>query len=384
MRALLAWFHRTDPTPLPATPVAVPRDLPPLATPPALTQHTAEWFAEEPTAIQALAQATLAALLQARPQPVDAGATRDEGLAWLDEAFARLATLPPPLTPPPQADGLSWRYLVFTRVLSDALDAAYTTAFRRHQPVHCPLTTITDPYRAPRTRVKPHERATLDATGLGALLAGVWLPAAGQQQLLQALSRGIDWVNAAAFWAMDATASTPPLPTEMPTSPSEEDEDTASELAPVSRGDAGPDVASRPDADPATADTTPLSDAFHAAVRALMAGPTFNRQSGDGWSCDGLVWVVAKPFAERLLADPWVQTQPALQHRKILYRRLIAQGLIRAHGAEPVWKMFVSEAGAKPRYASVLKLAGAVAGGPRYAGTVRAASEFTQQVSSRD
>lgn len=378
MRALLAWFRRADPTPLPATPAAAPRDLPPLATPPALIQHTAEWFAEEPTAIQALAQATLAALLQARPQPVDAGATPDEMLAGLDEAFARLATLPPLLTPPPQTDGLSWRYLVFTRVLSDTLEAAYTTAFRRHPPVHCPLTTITDPYRAPRTRVQPHERATLDATGLGALLAGVWLPEAGQQQLLQALSRGIDWVNAAAFWAMDATARTPPRPTETPTSPSEENAENASEPAPGSRGDAGPDVASRPDADPVTADATPLSDAFHVAVRALMADPMFNRQSGGGWSCDGRVWVVAKSFAERLLADPWVQTQPALQHRKTLYRRLMAQGLIQAHGAEPVWKMFVSEAGAKPRYASVLKLAGAVAGGPHYTGTVWAANELAQ------
>ena len=166
----------------------------------------AAWFAAEPEQ-HALAQATLAALAlalalaRAGPRPLDATAAPVVTVQnWLKAAFARLAEQPPPPAGWPSVAGLSGRYLLLTRVLGDALDAAYTTALRTGQPLGCPLTRAPWPAATLQPRLPPAEWAALDGTGLGSLITGVWLPEAGQRQVWRALAHDIPWTDAPAFW----------------------------------------------------------------------------------------------------------------------------------------------------------------------------------------
>ena len=309
----------------------------------------AAWFAAEPEQ-HALAQATLAALARAGPQPLDATAAPAVALTdWLAAAVARLAEQPPPPAGWPPVAGLSGRYLIFTRVLGDALDAAYTTALRSGQPHHCPLTWEPFPTPTLQPRLKRAEWAALDGTGLGSLIAGVWLPAAGQRQVWRALAHDLPWTEAPAFWATVAAqqrAAAPPEKMPDPVASAEDEERLI------------------------------LRDAVRDVLRGLVRSETFNRRDGAGWYHEGAFWVVAKPFAERLYAQPEVRDRGEWRPRPALYRRLMADGLLLPNGAQPVWNVYVIEED-RPhrRYASVLKLPATLYAGfeacPAYVGRLQ-------------
>jgi len=293
------------------------------------------WFAAEPEQY-VLAQATLAVAV----------AVPD----WLAAAFARLAEQPPLPAGWPSVAGLSGRYLMLTRVLGDALDAAYTRALRTGQPLVCPLTRAPWPAATRQARLKPAEWAALDGTGLGSLIAGVWLPEAGQRQVWRALAHDILWTDAPAFWAAVA-AQTP--------------------------------HAARPGRTPDPAGSTEdeerliLRDAVRDVLRGLVHSETFNRRDGAGWYHEGVFWVAAKPFAERLYAQPEVRDRGEWRPRPALYQRLAVHGLLLPNGAQPVWNVYVVEED-RPyrRYASVLKLPATLYAGvevfPAYAGRLQA------------
>jgi len=288
------------------------------------------WFAAEPEQY-ALAQATLAALIQAGPQPVDETAALAVAVPdWLNAAFARLAEQPPPPTGWPSVAGLSGRYLMLTRVLGDALDAAYTTALRTGQPHHCPLTREPLPTATLQPRLPPAEWAALDGTGLGSLIAGVWLPEAGQRQVWRALAHDIPWTDAPAFWET---------------------------VAAQHRAAARPEKTPEPALSPEDEERRILRDAVRDVLRGLAQSATFNRRDGAGWYHAGAFWVAAKPFAERLHAQPEVRDRAEWRLRQALYRHLMAHGLLLPNGVQPVWNMYVIEED-RPhrRYASVLKL----------------------------
>ena len=290
----------------------------------------AAWFAAEPEQ-HALAQATLAALARAGPQLVDETAAPAVAVPdWLAAAFARLAEQPPPPAGWPSVAGLSGRYLMLTRVLGDALDAAYTTALRSGQPHHCPLTWEPLPTVTLQPRLKPAEWAALDGTGLGSLIAGVWLPDAGQRQVWLAVAHDLPWPDAPAFWAAVA-AQTP---------------DSAD---PVGTADPAGSIEDE--------ERLILRDAVRDVLRGLVQSETFNRQDGAGWYHAGAFWVAAKPFAERLHAQPEVRDRGEWRPRPALYQRLAAHGLLLPNGAQPVWNVYVIEEDLPHRrYASVLKL----------------------------
>lgn len=340
---VLAWFRRR------ASPAraSAPEFAPSIAPPAAALDRAARWFAGEPPALVELAHDTLRALAPAAPRPAEGAPPAAPDFGWLDAAFARLAALPEPLSPPAAAD-LAWRYLAFARALCDALEAAYTDALRAGRATRCPLTDRPDRYRAPRPLRKPHERSRLEGAGLGSLLAGVRLPEAGLRRVLEAMARGIDWADPAAFWTACAAVA--------------------------------PGAASQATGAPAgaaAATAAELRAAVRAALRALVQdGAAFNRPHGMGWHAGGAFWVVAKPFAERL--QDRLPAHPELHNRRTLYRRLAAQGLLLPHGAQPVWALRVGEPGQPHlRYASALKLPAALYDGPEpcpvYAGTLRAA-----------
>ena len=303
---------------------------PGVTVPTTYRQQAAAWFAAEPEQY-ALAQATLAALIQAGPQPVDETAAVAVAVPdWLNAAFARLAEQPPPPTGWPSVAGLSGRYLMLTRVLGDALDAAYTTALRTGQPHHCPLTREPLPTATLQPRLPPAEWAALDGTGLGSLIAGVWLPAAGQRQVWQALAHDLPWTEAPAFWATVAAQQRTAAPPEKMPDP----------------------VASAEDEERLI-----LRDAVRDVLRGLVRSETFNRRDGAGWYHEGVFWVAAKPFAERLHAQPEVRDRAEWRPRPALYQRLAAHGLLLPNGARPVWNVYVIEEDLPHRrYASVLKL----------------------------
>ena len=271
------------------------------------------WFAAEPEQY-ALAQATLAALARAGPQPVDATAVPAVAVPdWLEAAFARLAEQPPPPAGWPSVAGLSGRCLLLTRVLGDALDAAYTTALRTGQPHHCPLTREPLPTATLQPRLPPAEWAALDGTGLGSLIAGVWLPAAGQRQVWQAVAHDIPWTDAPAFWetvAAQHRAAAHPGKTADPALSSEDEERRI------------------------------LRDAVRDVLRGLVQSETFNRRDGAGWYNAGAFWVAAKPFAERLHAQPEVRDRGEWRPRPALYRHYdgawVASAERRATGVERV------------------------------------------------
>ena len=309
----------------------------------------AAWFAAEPEQ-HALAHATLAALARAGPQPVDEEASATvPTVDWLKAAFACLAEQPPPPAGWPPITGLSGRYLLFTRVLGDALDAAYTTALRSGQPHHCPLTREPLPMATLQMRLKPAEWAALDGTGLGSLIAGVWLPAAGQRQVWRALAHDIPWTDAPAFWET---------------------------VAAQHRAAAHPGKTADPAGSIDDEERLILRDAVRDVLRGIVQSETFNRQDGAGWYHAGAFWVAAKPFAERLHAQPEVRDRGEWRPRPALYQRLAAHGLLLPNGAQPVWNVYVvEEDSSHRRYASVLKLPATLYAGieacPAYAGRLQ-------------
>ena len=369
---VLAWFRRRRASPAPAS---APEFAPSIAPPAAALDRAARWFAGEPPARVELAHDTLRALAPAAPRPAEGAPPSAPDFGWLDAAFARLAALPEPLAPP-GADDLAWRYLAFARALCDALEAAYADALRAGRATRCPLTDRSDCHRAPRPLRKPHERSRLACSGLGPLLAGVRLPEAGLRRVLEAMARGIDWADPAAFWTACAAGVPGAAMSEAVTAPSQETgAATGAEPSPTARAATVPGPAS-PTADDAAA--AELRAAVRAALGALVQdGAAFNRPHGMGWHAGGAFWVVAKPFAERL--QDRLPARPELHNRRTLYRRLAAQGLLLPHGAQPVWALRVGEPGQPHlRYASALKLPAALYDGPEpcpvYAGTLRAAA----------
>jgi len=309
----------------------------------------AAWFAAEPEQ-HALAQATLAALARAGPRPLDETAapvvTVQNGLK---AAVERLADQPPLPAGWPPIPGLSGRYLIFARVLGDALDAAYTTALRAGQSLHCPLTREPLPTATLQPRLKPAEWAALDGTGLGSLIAGVWLPEAGQRQVWRALAHDIPWTDAPAFWAT---------------------------VAAQHRAAAHPGKTPDPALSPEDEERRILRDAMRDVLRGLVQSETFNCRDGAGWYHAGAFWVAAKPFAERLHAQPEVRDRAEWCSRPALYRRLMADGLLLPNGAQPVWNVYVIEEDLPHRrYASVLKLPATLYAGfeacPAYVGRLQ-------------
>jgi hypothetical protein len=309
----------------------------------------AVWFAAEPERL-GLAHATLEALARAGPQPVDATAAPAVALTdWLAAAVERLAQQPPLPAGWPPITGLSGRYLIVARVLGDALDAAYTTALRSGQPHHCPLTREPLPTTLLQPRLKPIEWAALDGTGLGSLIAGVWLPEAGQRQVWLALAHDLPWTDAPAFWAV-----------------------VAAQTQRAAHPGKTPDPALSPEGE----ERLILRDAMRDMLRGLVQSETFNRRDGAGWYHEGAFWVAAKPFAERLHAQPEVRDRAEWRPRPALYRRLMAHGLLLPNGVQPVWKVYVvEENGSNRRYASVLKLPAtlyaAIETCPAYAGRLQ-------------
>jgi len=302
---------------------------PEVTVPTTYRQRTAAWFAAEPEG-PALAQATLAALAQAGPRPVDEHTPSTETTApWLDTAFARLAQQPPPPDAWPPVAGLSGRYLIFTRVLCDALDAAYTVALRAGHPLRCPLTRESLPTAGLQPRLTPIEWAARDGTGLGSLIAGVWLPEAGQRQVWRALAHDLPWTEAPAFWAVVAQTQRAAHPGQTPD----------------------------PALSPEDEERLILRDAVRDVLRGLVQSATFNRRDGAGWYHEGVFWVAAKPFAERVHTQPEVCDRVEWWPRPALYRRLMAHGLLLPNGAQPVWNVYVVEQDLRyRRYVSVLKL----------------------------
>lgn len=311
----------------------------------------AAWFASESPELQTLAQATLAALAGASPRPVDENAAAAETTAvWLDSAFARLAQQPLPPDHWPSVAGLSGRYLVLTRVLCDALDAAYTGALRAGQPLRCPLTRESLPTAGLQPRLPLAAWAALDGTGLGSLIAGIGLPEAGQRQVWRAVAHDIPWPDALAFW-----------------------ETVAAQTQASARPGRTPDLASSVEDE----ERAILRDAVRDVLRGWVQSETFNRRDGVGWYHDGTFWVVAKPFAERLSVQPEVRDRAEWRPRPALYRRLAAHGLLLPNGAQPVWNVYVVEEDPRHRrYASVLKLPATLYAGvetcPAYTGWLQA------------
>ncbi|MBK8534594.1 MAG: hypothetical protein IPL59_05415 [Candidatus Competibacteraceae bacterium] len=200
--------RKSEPRPL-SPPVA----LSPLGVPAAEQRRAAGWFAGEAPEWVALGQASLRALAQARPQPVDPSPGNEDSLAWLPEALTRLEALSERVESlPANALPLPWRYLIFLRVLCDALEAAHQAALSRRLPIRCPLTRIADPYRPPRRWRVASPRVQAVYSGLGTLLAGVWLPEEGQKWIFSAVAQGVDWMDSAAFWAQVNAIGTPPSP----------------------------------------------------------------------------------------------------------------------------------------------------------------------------
>jgi hypothetical protein len=353
-----SWWNRPGDL---AVGLPVPAGAPPPEVSEAMQARVARWFADEPPEIVALALDSVSALAAAGPRFPDGAVANETSLAWLAAALDGLEAMPEPLPVPRQAPALPWRYLILTRGLCDALETAYGETWRRGAATRCPLTRTPDPCPAPRALRPPRPRVPVSSAGLGALLAGSCLPAAGQRRLFEAQALGVNWVDSAAFWR--ALAAGAPGRSEQAAARNAE----AARAAPPASG-----------SDPANAGADPWCAIARTALAALVAAPRFNRQSGDGWFAGGAFYVAAKPFAEQLQAHPWVAARAELRNRKALYRQLAARGLILPHGAQKVWALFVSEPGpADARYVSALKLSPSLYDGletcPAFQGTLRPA-----------
>jgi len=377
---LLSWRRRAAP---PLSNAAAPA--PERAVTAAMEARVARWFAAEAPETVALAVESLRALARASPRFVDRAIPNPTPLAWLASALDRLERFPEPLPIPRDAPRLSWRYLLWTRMVCDHLEAAYDELRRRGIAARCPLTDLPDPFPPPREVRLPRPRPPALPAGLGALVAGTRLPDAGQRRLLEAHAEGLPWADSAAFWrrlGADATPTAEPTPAHpaaapepVPLDPSgppvEPDPATVTPPRPArisapgaASSEAGPHspmpvepFPSAPPVRPPADEFTALATRVRAALAQLVAGPGFNHQCGDLWFDGDAFWVVALPFAERIQAQPPTAELCNLNHRKRLYRQMAAQGLLFPHGSQPVWYRFILDPGrSRARYASLLKL----------------------------
>ncbi len=388
--------RKSEPRPL-SPPVA----LSPLGVPAAEQRRAAGWFAGEAPEWVALGPASLRALAQARPQPVDPPPGNEDSLAWLPEALTRLEALSERVESlPANALPLPWRYLIFLRVLCDALEAAHQAALSRRLPIRCPLTRIADPYRPPRRWRVASPRVQAVYSGLGTLLAGVWLPEEGQKWIFSAVAQGVDWMDSAAFWAQvnaigTPPAPSPPLPDAVPASttaapaaavveprasappnatPRKKQAVSLQDAARASTTATPPPPPSLPEAETPEGKAPPLKDdepfdtherssnptelsqAVRQVLHDLIRHPLFNRQRGPGWRTEEAYWVTARQFAEQLMEQPWVKAQ-AFPNRRVIYHLMGRQGLLLPHGSNAVWSIFVTDPGeAQARLVPALKL----------------------------
>ena len=397
--------RKSDPRP-PSPPVASF----PVGIPAAEQRRAACWFSGEAPEEMALGQASLRALAQARPQPVDPPLGNDDPLTWLQEALTRLEALSErveALRPGRLANALPWRYLIFIRVLCDALETAHQAALHRHSLMRCPLTRIADPHRPAGAWRAGSPRIQDAYSGLGTLLAGVWLPEEGQKWIFSAAALGIDWMDSAAFWAQvnaSETTPAPSLPTAAPVSTTAAPAAAAAEPRASALMNAGPrrpraaspqgvarasttaapaQPPSRPEAEAPGVKTPPLKDddpfqtcavpshptelsqAVRQVLQDLIRHPLFNRQPGPGWRTEEAYWVTARLFAEQLMEQPWVKAQQ-FSERRVIYHRMGRQGLLLPHGSNAVWSIFVTDPGeAQARLVPALKLPACLLEKPR-------------------
>ena len=265
---------------------------------------------------------------------------------------------------PPPAHAVPWRYLIFIRVLCDTLETTHQAAFQRGLPMRCPLTGIVDPYPPSRAWRPASPGVQAIYSGLGTLLAGAWLPEAGQQGLFLAAAQGVDWMDSVAFWAqVNAIGTTPPpasLPEAAPGAATELRATAPTHAAPARKRVATtaplPSLldADAPGARPSH--PTALSDAVRQVLQDVIRHPQFNRQAGPGWRTEEAYWVAARRFAERLMEQPGVQAQ-AFPERRVIYHRMGCQGLLLPHGSHAIWSIFVTDPGeAQARLVPALKL----------------------------
>jgi hypothetical protein len=375
LTALGTWFrHRRAPR------VKPPGDRPPgpadaasAATVEAIQARVARWFARELPAQVALAQASVPALVAARPRLTDETVPNPTPLAWLTAALDVLEAWPEPLPVPCRAPALAWRYLVFLRTACDALEAAYGQVWQQGWSTHCPLTEVPDTHFAPRPLRPPRDRLPPSSEGLGALVLGSRLPEAGQQCLYEALAAGVDWVHPAAFWrelGIAPVASDPdPIRRDAPgpgaTHSTVRQEPVPPAVVPAPAMAMAMAMAPPAEATPAVTGSMddPLAAMARATLAAWIAHPRFNRHSGEGW-WTGELYVAAKPFAEALQAHDEVVAQPESRNRKWLYRVLDERDLIVTNGGQRIWPLFVTGPGEPlPRFVSALKLAPALYAG---------------------
>ena len=323
-----------------------------------------------------LGQASLGALVQASPQPVDPAPNHDP-LAWLPAAWRRLDALSEQveaLSRPPPAHAVPWRYLIFIRVLCDTLETTHQAAFQRGLPMRCPLTRILDPHPPSRAWRPASPGVQAIYSGLGTLLAGAWLPEAGQQGLFLAAAQGVDWMDSVAFWAqVNAIGTTPPplssLPEAAPVAVAELRATAPTRAAPARKRAASSPRAARVattapppsllDADETGArpsHPTALSHAVRQVLQDLIRHPLFNRQPGPGWRTEEAYWVAARRFAERLMEQPGVQAQ-GFPDRRVIYHHMGRQGLLLPYGSQATWSIFVTDPGEdQARLVPALKL----------------------------
>ena len=357
------------------------------ATVEAIQARVARWFARESPAQVALAQASVPALVAARPRLTDETVPNPTPLAWLTAALDVLEAWSEPLPVPCRAPALAWRYLVFLRTACDALEAAYGQVWQQGWSTHCPLTEVPDTHFAPRPPRPPRDRLPPSSEGLGALVIGSRLPEAGQQCLYEALAAGVDWVHPAAFWRELGIAPDPdpirrdaPRPGATP-SPVRQEPVPPAAVVPAPAMAMAMAMAMAPPAEATPAIAVAMDDPLAAITRATLAAwiahPRFNRHNGEGW-WTGELYVAAKPFAEALQAHDEVAAQPESRNRKWLYRVLDERDLIVTNDGQRIWNLFVTGPGEPlPRYVSALKLAPALyAGldlGPVFQGSVEPA-----------
>ncbi|MCB1808945.1 MAG: hypothetical protein KDK04_03330 [Candidatus Competibacteraceae bacterium] len=302
-----------------------------------------QWLAGENDAIQALGLETLHRLAAASPCAWDAEPATVLATEWIDQALQNgfATTLARDAT-------AQDRYLALVQVLCQGLAHAYASALRQGQWVRCPFTEPSAQPPRSHPRLRPSERAALDTSALALWLACTRLPEAGRHLLGEALEQ-----DGPVFSSDAPSALAPPVP--------EQTEDLAS---PHERSHRRPKpvkacLSPAPEAPltPPDNERALLQQAVTTALLQLAQSEAFNRHGGEGWRVGDAFLLCAKPFAERLLNDPWVAAQAPLHNRKTLYRRLAHWGLIQADGALPIWKLRISEPGRpQSQYASVIKL----------------------------
>ncbi len=368
MLSLFRWL-RPSPPALATTRLAV-------AVPDVYTEQTSEWFATEPEKVTQLALQTLTALIQASPLLPNASRwvmSHAQSIAWLPTAFETLRRLPTELTPPVSVR--DWRYLVFTRVLCDALEAAYLAARVQHIPLSCPLTSSDTPLHM-QNRVPPrHMPIDMNMyVGLGGLIVGHKLPAEGRARIAEACVAGIDWCCSEAFWAV----CTPPVPSQETIPPPDHEAHPVSHLSlpadppnPVNPPSSSPQQRQSPVCESSPAKpvstaaqpSTPSHDITHLltqavikGVLALTASTAFNRRDGDAWLVGDTIWVVAKALTQQIEQQNLLDEQPHLLARRMtLYQALVNHKVAVPHGGRSTWKVWVEE-GTQHQQVTVLKL----------------------------